>query len=166
AVVADPAFTADPFRIHTRWIETEFVNEIKPFTPAGTDTGTEQDTTRERVVVEVGGHRLEVSLPAVLAAVPARTPSPAGAARPRRRTATGTAAPGSGNTLTSPMQGTVVKVAVEEGQEVQEGDLIVVLEAMKMEQPLTAHKSGTVTRLTTETGQTLSAGAAICDIKD
>ncbi|WP_181807446.1 acetyl-CoA carboxylase biotin carboxyl carrier protein subunit, partial [Streptomyces shenzhenensis] len=72
----------------------------------------------------------------------------------------------SGDTLTSPMQGTVVKVAVTEGQRVEKGDLVVVLEAMKMEQPLTAHRSGTVTGIAAEAGQALAAGAVICGIKD
>ncbi|MER6085050.1 biotin carboxylase N-terminal domain-containing protein [Streptomyces sp. NPDC001833] len=167
AVVRDPAFTGDPFRIHTRWIETEFVNGIEAFTAvpaAGSET---EEAGRETVVVEVGGHRLEVSLPAVLGRVPGRTlVGVAAAPRSRRRTAGGSASAASGDTLSSPMQGTVVKVAVAEGQPVEKGDLVVVLEAMKMEQPLTAHRSGTVTGIAAEVGQALAAGAAICDIKD
>ncbi|MFG3194485.1 acetyl/propionyl/methylcrotonyl-CoA carboxylase subunit alpha, partial [Streptomyces omiyaensis] len=142
AVVVDPDFTADPFRVHTRWIETEFVNEIKPFAPAGADTD-DDEAGRETIVVEVGGKRLEVSLPSSLGMTLARTGLAAGA-KPKRRAAKKSGPTASGDTLASPMQGTIVKVAVEEGQEVQEGDLIVVLEAMKMEQPLNAHKSGTV----------------------
>ncbi|MEU5417609.1 acetyl/propionyl/methylcrotonyl-CoA carboxylase subunit alpha, partial [Streptomyces clavifer] len=137
AVVTDPAFTADPFRIHTRWIETEFVNTIKPFT-VPTDTDTDEDTGRETVVVEVGGKRLEVSLPSSLGMTLARTGLAAGA-KPKRRAAKKAGSAASGDTLASPMQGTIVKIAVEEGQEVKEGDLVVVLEAMKMEQPLNAH---------------------------
>ncbi|MEO3976110.1 biotin carboxylase N-terminal domain-containing protein [Streptomyces sp. CAU 1734] len=164
AVVTDPAFTSDPFRVHTRWIETEFTNDIKAFTaPAETDT--EDEPGRETVVVEVGGKRLEVSLPTSLGMTLARTGLAAGA-RPKRRAAKKTASAASGDTLTSPMQGTIVKVAVEEGQHVQEGDLIVVLEAMKMEQPLNAHRTGTVKALTAEIGTSLSSGAPICDIKD
>ncbi|WP_406862739.1 biotin carboxylase N-terminal domain-containing protein [Streptomyces sp. HUAS MG47] len=164
AVVVDPAFTADPFRVHTRWIETEFVNEIKPFAPAGADTD-EDEAGRETIVVEVGGKRLEVSLPSSLGMTLARTGLAAGA-KPKRRAAKKSGPTASGDTLASPMQGTIVKVAVEEGQEVKEGDLIVVLEAMKMEQPLNAHRSGTIKGLSAEVGASVSSGAAICEIKD
>ncbi|MFJ1659914.1 ATP-binding protein, partial [Streptomyces anthocyanicus] len=169
-VVRDPAFapeltgSTDPFTVHTRWIETEFVNEIKPFTtPAETET--DEESGRETVVVEVGGKRLEVSLPSSLGMSLARTGLAAGA-RPKRRAAKKSGPAASGDTLASPMQGTIVKIAVEEGQEVQEGDLIVVLEAMKMEQPLNAHRSGTIKGLTAEVGASLTSGAAICEIKD
>ncbi|MFF2008060.1 acetyl/propionyl/methylcrotonyl-CoA carboxylase subunit alpha [Streptomyces sp. NPDC058195] len=164
AVVADPAFTSDPFQVHTRWIETEFVNDIKPFT-ATADADTDEETGRETVVVEVGGKRLEVSLPSSLGMSLARTGLAAGA-KPKRRAAKKSASAASGDTLASPMQGTIVKVAVEEGQEVQEGDLIVVLEAMKMEQPLNAHRSGTVKGLAAAVGGSVSSGAVICEIKD
>ncbi|MEU7025566.1 acetyl/propionyl/methylcrotonyl-CoA carboxylase subunit alpha [Streptomyces sp. NPDC014779] len=164
AVVVDPAFTADPFRVHTRWIETEFVNEIKPFAPAGGEAE-EDEAGRETIVVEVGGKRLEVSLPSSLGMTLARTGLAAGA-KPKRRAAKKSGPTASGDTLASPMQGTIVKVAVEEGQEVKEGDLIVVLEAMKMEQPLNAHRSGTVKGLSAEVGASVTSGAAICEIKD
>ncbi len=95
----------------------------------------------------------------------ARTGLAAGA-KPKRRAAKKSGPAASGDTLASPMQGTIVKVAVEEGQEVKEGDLIVVLEAMKMEQPLNAHRSGTVKGLTAEVGASVTSGAAICEIKD
>ncbi|MFD5971919.1 acetyl/propionyl/methylcrotonyl-CoA carboxylase subunit alpha [Streptomyces bacillaris] len=164
AVVTDPAFTADPFTVHTRWIETEFVNEIKPFAaPAGADE--EDEAGRETVVVEVGGKRLEVSLPSSLGMSLARTGLAAGA-KPKRRAAKKAGSAASGDSLASPMQGTIVKVAVEEGQEVKEGDLVVVLEAMKMEQPLNAHRSGTIKGLTAEVGGSVSSGALICEIKD
>ncbi|MFE2295591.1 acetyl/propionyl/methylcrotonyl-CoA carboxylase subunit alpha [Streptomyces sp. NPDC059452] len=162
AVVADPAFTADPFTVHTRWIETEFVNEIKPFA-APADADTEDEAGRETVVVEVGGKRLDISLPASLGMTLARAGLAAGA-RPRRRAAKKSAPAARGDTLASPMQGTVVKVAVEEGQEVEEGDLVVVLEAMKMEQPLNAHRSGTVRELTAQAGASVTSGAPICTI--
>ncbi|MFI8289035.1 acetyl/propionyl/methylcrotonyl-CoA carboxylase subunit alpha [Streptomyces sp. NPDC085614] len=164
AVVVDPDFTADPFRVHTRWIETEFVNEIKPFAPAGADAD-EDEAGRETIVVEVGGKRLEVSLPSSLGMTLARTGLAAGA-KPKRRAAKKSGPTASGDTLASPMQGTIVKVAVEEGQEVKEGDLIVVLEAMKMEQPLNAHRAGTVKGLSAEVGASITSGAAICEIKD
>ncbi|MEV7557835.1 acetyl/propionyl/methylcrotonyl-CoA carboxylase subunit alpha [Streptomyces sp. NPDC048331] len=167
AVVADPAFAptdGTPFTVFTRWIETEFVNEIPAFSaPAADDT--EDEPGRETVVVEVGGKRLEVSLPSSLGMTLARTAA-AGGAKPKRRAAKKSGPAASGDTLASPMQGTIVKVAVEEGQQVNEGDLVVVLEAMKMEQPLNAHRSGTVVGLTAEVGASVTSGATICEIKD
>ncbi len=166
AVVTDPAFapTEGPFTVHTRWIETEFVNDIKAFVaPAAEDA--EDEPGRETVVVEVGGKRLEVSLPSSLGMTLARTAA-AGGAKPKRRAAKKSGPAASGDTLASPMQGTIVKIAVEEGQQVDEGDLIVVLEAMKMEQPLNAHRSGTIVGLKAEVGASLTSGAGICEIKD
>ncbi|MFE0006419.1 ATP-binding protein, partial [Streptomyces erythrochromogenes] len=167
AVVVDPAFAptdGSPFTVYTRWIETEFVNEIPAFTaPAAEET--EDEPGRETVVVEVGGKRLEVSLPSSLGMTLARTAA-AGGAKPKRRAAKKSGPAASGDTLASPMQGTIVKVAVEEGQQVTEGELIVVLEAMKMEQPLNAHRSGTIVGLTAEVGASVTSGATICEIKD
>ncbi|MEV0638641.1 biotin carboxylase N-terminal domain-containing protein [Streptomyces sp. NPDC050619] len=170
AVVKDPAFAPEvhgqegPFTAHTRWIETEFVNEIKAFA-APTDIEADEEAGRETVVVEVGGRRLEVCLPASLATAAART-GPAAGARPKRRVGRKSGPAASGDTLASPMQGTIVKVAVEDGQQVDEGDLIVVLEAMKMEQPLSAHKTGTVKNLAAQVGTALTSGTPICEIKD
>ncbi len=115
-------------------------------------------------MVEVSGKRLEVSLPASLGMPLVRTGLAAG--KPKWRATKKTASAASGDALTSLMQGTIVKVAVEDGQEVQEGDLIVVLEAMKMEQPLNAHRSGTIKGLTAEIGASITSGAVICEIKD
>jgi acetyl-CoA/propionyl-CoA carboxylase biotin carboxyl carrier protein len=123
----------------------------------------EDEPGRETVVVEVGGKRLEVSLPVSLGMSLARTGLAAGA-KPKRRAAKKSGPAASGDTLASPMQGTIVKVAVEEGQEVKEGDLVVVLEAMKMEQPLNAHRSGTVKALSAEVGASITSGAPICEI--
>jgi acetyl-CoA/propionyl-CoA carboxylase biotin carboxyl carrier protein len=167
AVVDDPAFASEPFRVHTRWIETEFANKIPPYDAAGAGAG--QPPARERITVEVGGKRLEVVLPAGLATAPA--PSGPAGGRPGRRASGGGrghrhAGSAGGNTLTSPMQGTIIKIAVREGQQVAQGDTVVVLEAMKMEQPLTAHKDGTVRDLAVEVGQTVSAGTAICSVED
>ncbi|MEU1779222.1 biotin carboxylase N-terminal domain-containing protein [Streptomyces abikoensis] len=164
AVVTDPAFTSDPFHVHTRWIETEFTNTIPPFSGAAAEE--EEELGRETVVVEVGGKRLEVTLPSSLGASIGRAPAAGGGARPKRRAAKKAGAAASGDSLTSPMQGTIVKVAVEDGQQVNEGDLVVVLEAMKMEQPINAHRSGTVKDLAAEVGASLSSGAIICEIKD
>ncbi|PZG17894.1 acetyl/propionyl/methylcrotonyl-CoA carboxylase subunit alpha [Nonomuraea aridisoli] len=160
AVVSDPAFTSSPFSVHTRWIETEWDNPVEPY--AG-DVATTETPARETVTVEVGGKRIEVVLPAGLgsssAPAPARAPRRAGGGA-------GKASAAGGDALVSPMQGTIVKVVASDGDTVNEGDTVVVLEAMKMEQPLTAHKSGTITGLTAAVGQTVTAGAAICEIKD
>ncbi len=168
AVVSDPAFTAEPFTVHTRWIETDFDNTLEPY--AGDTAEAPEPGGRERVVVEVGGRRLEVVLPAGLGAGSAGGgggSAGGGVGRPRRAGAKKKAgAAASGDSLTSPMQGTIVKVVAEDGQQVAAGDPVVVLEAMKMEQPLTAHKAGTVTGLTAEVGATVTTGATICDIKD
>ncbi|MDN5716875.1 MAG: ATP-grasp domain-containing protein [Janibacter sp.] len=165
-IVSDPAFApADgaPFSIHTRWIETEFDNQIAPY---GGEVGeaAEDEGERQKITVEVGGKRLEVVLPGGLS-----LGGGGGAAKkkaPKRSGGGGGGAAASGDSLTAPMQGTIVKIAVEEGQEVAEGDLIVVLEAMKMEQPLNAHKAGTITGLSAEVGATVSNGAVIAEIKD
>ncbi|MEU8824047.1 biotin/lipoyl-containing protein, partial [Streptomyces sp. NPDC048636] len=157
------AFTSDPFTIHTRWIETQFNNTITPYTPTGTDEN-DDTTPRETVVVEVGGKRLEVSLPASLSM--ASAPAAAGAKKPKRKASKKAGSAASGDALASPMQGTIVKVAVAEGDTVAEGDLVVVLEAMKMEQPLNAHRAGTVKGLSAEVGASITSGAVICEIKD
>src|SRR4051794_6093755 len=164
AVVSDPAFApadGQPFSVHTRWIETEFDNTIEPW--HGTTGEAAEPQERERIVVEVGGKRLEVSLPAGFGAGSAGRAAAARTA-PKRSASRASKTAASGDALTSPMQGTIVKVAVEEGQTVAAGDLVVVLEAMKMEQPLTAHKAGTVTGLVAQVGQTVTSGGVICEI--
>jgi acetyl-CoA/propionyl-CoA carboxylase, biotin carboxylase, biotin carboxyl carrier protein len=172
-VIRDPSFVDEPFRVHTRWIETEFDNTVPAFTnPTGSG---DEPPARTTIVVEVSGKRLEVSLPAGFGSVSA---VPAGGrggvagggvagrgAAPKRGARRGSGPVASGDSLTSPMQGTIVKVAVSEGDTVATGDLIVVLEAMKMEQPLSAHKDGVITGLTAEVGAAVTAGATICDIK-
>ena len=164
AVVNEDDFApadGSPFRVHTRWIETEFDNQIAAY-----DATVNADTDaieRQSVVVEVQGKRIEVTLPAGLGA-----PAPSNGAKKAtsRKRGGGHAPTVSGDSVTAPMQGTIVKVEVTEGQSVDEGDLIVVLEAMKMEQPLTAHKAGTVTGLAAQIGATVTAGSAICELKD
>jgi acetyl-CoA/propionyl-CoA carboxylase, biotin carboxylase, biotin carboxyl carrier protein len=167
AVVRHEAFTAEPFRVHTRWIETEWAGDIPPF--AGAASGPGAVGERTSVVVEVGGKRLEVSLPASFGF--GTNPQYTAASKsspPRRRSGAGGAGGGAvaagSDTLVSPMQGTIVKVVVGDGDAVAEGDPIIVLEAMKMEQPLNAHKAGTVTGLTAAVGDVITAGAAICEI--
>jgi acetyl-CoA/propionyl-CoA carboxylase biotin carboxyl carrier protein len=160
-VVDDPAYIGDgsTFGIYTSWIETEFDNQIPPY--AGGSDATADAADRTSVTVEVGGRRLEVVLPAGFAAGAAAGPTK----KPKREKRKAGAA-ASGDSVTSPMQGTIVKVAVEEGQEVAEGDVIVVLEAMKMEQPLKAHKAGTVTGLSASVGDSVTSGAVVCELKD
>jgi acetyl-CoA/propionyl-CoA carboxylase biotin carboxyl carrier protein len=164
AVVRDPAFTSEPFRVHTRWIETEFAADIPPYAGGAVVAGSEPEA-REQITVEVGGKRLEVTVPAGLGASAAGSAA-ASAARPRtgRRAAAGGGAP-SGDELISPMQGTIVKIVAADGEQVSAGDTIVVLEAMKMEQPLTAHKDGTIRGLSITVGQTVPAGAVICQLR-
>ncbi|MBI1757748.1 MAG: ATP-grasp domain-containing protein [Actinobacteria bacterium] len=165
AVVDDPAFAPadedEPFTVHTRWIETGFDNRIAPYQADG-DAAAGGPERRQTVVVEVGGKRLEVSLPAGLA-------GPAGnaaGAPVRRRNTKKAGAAATGDALTSPMQGTIVKIAANDGDLVAEGDLIVVLEAMKMEQPLSAHRAGTVRGITAAVGDVVGSGAVICTITD
>ena len=169
-VVEDPAFAPEftdtpdaPFSVHTRWIETEFDNQISPYD--GTPEAAAEQAARQSVVVEVGGKRLEVSLPGALAVSSGAGKGPsAGPRRAARKGGGGAAA--SGDSLTAPMQGTVVKVAVEDGTTVEAGDTIVVIEAMKMEQPITAHKAGVVSGLAATVGETVTAGTVLAQIKD
>ena len=165
AIVADPAFAPEgdkPFSVHTRWIETEWDNQIQPYAgPLGEVP--EETGERQSVVVEVGGKRLEVVLPGGLALGGGTA---AKKKAPRRSGGSKSGAAVSGDSLTAPMQGTIVKIAVEEGQQVEAGELVVVLEAMKMEQPINAHKSGTVTALSAQVGQTVTNGAVLAEIKD
>ncbi|MCF6476591.1 ATP-grasp domain-containing protein [Nonomuraea sp. MG754425] len=160
AVVTDPAFTSAPFSVHTRWIETEWDNSVPPYEG---EIAAGDAQVRETVTVEVGGKRLEVVLPAGLG-----TSAPAATGKSPRRAGVKAkkASASGGDALVSPMQGTIVKVVAADGDVVGEGDTVVVLEAMKMEQPLAAHKAGTITGLTAAIGQTVTAGAAICEIKD
>jgi acetyl-CoA/propionyl-CoA carboxylase biotin carboxyl carrier protein len=165
AVVDDPAFTAEPFSVHTGWIETGFAGDLPPY--AGEVAAADGDAAeRERITVEVGGKRLEVVLPAGLGVSAA---GQARAARPRRGAGRGSGQSGpaaGGDALVSPMQGTIVKIVAAEGQHVSAGETVVVLEAMKMEQPLTAHKDGTVTGLAVQVGQTVPSGEVICQLRD
>jgi acetyl-CoA/propionyl-CoA carboxylase biotin carboxyl carrier protein len=160
AVAADPAFASVPFGVHTRWIETEWSGGIPPYDGERAEAG--DAVGRERIVVEVGGRRFDVTLPDTVSAAPSRARS----GKPPRRGARGGTAATATDALTAPMQGTIVKVAVADGDTVAAGDLVVVLEAMKMEQPITAPRDGIVADLTAQVGETVQAGAAICRIAD
>ncbi|MBA8848320.1 biotin/lipoyl-containing protein, partial [Microcella alkalica] len=168
AVVDDPAFApADgaPFTVFTRWIETEFDNRLEPWSGSLADE-VSAPAARHTVVVEVGGKRLEVSLPDSLMPSGASRAQTALAVAPRRRGGTAVAIGASGDAVKSPMQATVVKLAVAEGDRVVTGDLVAVLEAMKMEQPMTAHKDGTVSGVNATVGETVAAGHVLLTIAD
>lgn len=147
AVINDKAFIDEPFAVYTGWIESEFNNQIPPY---GASSEANATPVVEELVVEVNGHRFEVG---VLSPIPKR-----------KRALSARTALQTGDSLTSPMQGTVIKIEVAEGQTVEEGDLIVVLEAMKMEQPLKAHKSGKISNLNISVGDTLASGTLLCKI--
>jgi len=163
-VLDDSAFApaeGGEFKVHTRWIETEFNNTIPMYSGAPGSVDSDEDE-RTTVVVEVNGKRMEVSLPDLGGgAKPAAKP----AAKTRKSRSARGAAKGGGDELTSPMQGTIVKVAASDGDTVAEGDLILVLEAMKMEQPITAHKAGKVSGLSAKPGDTVTSGAVLATIK-
>jgi len=157
-VLTESAFapTDGNFAIHTRWIETEFNNKIAAY--SGIGSAQESDDRRAPITVEVNGRRVEVILPSSFSVD-----------SPKKRTATRrnkAVAASTGNSVVAPMQGTIVKIAVEEGQSVQVGELVVVLEAMKMEQPLTAHKAGTIKAISAEIGATVTSGTVLLEIAD
>lgn len=147
AVINDEAFINEPFAVYTGWIESEFNNQISPYGSSSEENAT---PVIEEIVVEVDGHRFEVG---ILSPIPKR-----------KRALSARTSLQTGDSLTTPMQGTVVKIEVAEGQAVEEGELIVVLEAMKMEQPLKAHKSGIVSNLTVSVGDTIATGTLLCKI--
>ena len=151
AIMEDPAFTEN-FTIHTSYIENEFINEIPPFAQSALESQTH--AAPEHLVTEINGKRFEIFVHA---------PEPV---HKRHRAKQGASGASTGTALTSPMQGTVVKIAVEEGQIVEAGELIIVLEAMKMEQPLIAHRSGVISNLSAVIGETVSSGSTLCDIID
>ena len=162
-IVRDPAFTSEPFSIYTRWIETDFDNDIEPW--SGSLPDAPAPAARQSVVVEVGGKRVEVSLPARLTSSGGGS-APQQAAAPRRHTGGSVSTTVSGDSVKAPMQATVVKIAAAEGDKVVKGDLILVLEAMKMEQPISAHKDGTISGINAEVGTTVSSGHVLLSIVD
>ncbi|MDK4337416.1 acetyl-CoA carboxylase biotin carboxylase subunit [Corynebacterium accolens] len=158
AIVADPAFTAEngSFDVYTKWIEEAWDNQLTPHDDS-TDAEAGAPEASQVHTVEIDGRRIEVALPATFGIT--------GARKRKKRKGAGAKATVSGDAVTAPMQGTVIKVTVEEGQEVEEGDIVLVLEAMKMENPVKAHKSGTVTGLAVEAGSSTTKGAQLLEIK-
>jgi len=158
AIVADPAFTAEngSFDVYTKWIEESWDNQLTPHDDS-TDAEAGAPEASQVHTVEIDGRRIEVALPATFGIT--------GARKRKKRKGAGAKAAVSGDAVTAPMQGTVIKVNVEEGQEVEEGDIVLVLEAMKMENPVKAHKSGTVTGLAVEAGSSTTKGAQLLEIK-
>ncbi|CAG7844769.1 Acetyl-/propionyl-coenzyme A carboxylase alpha chain [Pseudoclavibacter triregionum] len=173
-VVAQPDFTAEgrdgepgEFKVFTRWIETDYENPCEPWDGESEDLP-ELDA-RRAVVVEVNGKRIEVSLPERLIVASGLAHGGVGRTMqghaPRRRSK-GAAVTETGNQVKAPMQATIVKFAVEEGEKVAKGDLLVVLEAMKMEQPISAHRDGVVTGLTGAPGETVPSGTVLLELAD
>ncbi|MDK4279990.1 acetyl-CoA carboxylase biotin carboxylase subunit [Corynebacterium accolens] len=158
AIVADPAFTAEngSFDVYTKWIEEAWDNQLTPHDDS-TDAEAGAPEASQVHTVEIDGRRIEVALPATFGIT--------GARKRKKRKGAGAKAAVSGDAVTAPMQGTVIKFNVEEGQEVEEGDIVLVLEAMKMENPVKAHKSGTVTGLAVEVGSSTTKGAQLLEIK-
>ena len=159
AIVADPAFTAEDgnFGVYTKWIEEEWDNQL-PAHDDSTDAEAAEAEPSQVHTVEIDGRRIEVALPASFGIN--------GAPRKKnKRKGSGAKAAVSGDAVTSPMQGTVIKVNVEEGQEIAEGEVLLVLEAMKMENPVKAHKAGTVTGLAVEAGASTTKGSVLLEIK-
>lgn len=151
AIMNDPAFT-EKFSVYTSYIENEFTNDIPPYSQSALESQTH--AAAEHLVTEINGKRFEIYVHA---------PEPV---HKRHRAKQGASGASTGTALTSPMQGTVVKIAVEEGQHVEAGELIMVLEAMKMEQPLNAHRSGVIANLNATIGETVSSGSTLCEIID
>lgn len=162
-IVKNPAFVGDgsSFDVYTKWIEQEWM-ETNPIEPYAGDTDADEDTTpSQKVVVEIDGRRVEVALPGDLALGGGN----GGAKKKKSKKRRGGGKAVSGDAVVAPMQGTIIKVNVEEGQEVQEGETVVVLEAMKMENPVKATKSGTVTGLDVEEGRGVSKGDPLMELK-
>jgi acetyl-CoA/propionyl-CoA carboxylase biotin carboxyl carrier protein len=167
SIVRDPAFApadGEPFSIFTRWIETEYVNDIEAWSGEIEDIAAAPERTT--VVLEVDGKRVSVALPAHFGGGSSAARTSASGSAPRRRGAASGVSTATGNSVKAPMQATIVKIAVAEGDRVVKGDLVLVLEAMKMEQPITAHKDGMIGSISAAVGATVSSGTVLLEITD
>lgn len=164
-IVENPAFVGDDthFDVYTKWIEEEWENPIPPYVDPADAEEAEEATPNQKVVVEIDGRRVEIALPGDLALAGGGASGAKKKAKKRR--SGGSKAGVSGDAVAAPMQGTVIKVNVEEGQEVAEGEVVVVLEAMKMENPVKAHKSGVVTDLAVSAGEGVTKGSVMMELK-
>jgi acetyl-CoA/propionyl-CoA carboxylase biotin carboxyl carrier protein len=165
SIVRDPAFAPEgdkPFSVYTSWIETEYKNEIEPW--SGETEETQAEAKRQHVTVEVDGRRIEVQLPAKLLRANMSDLATLGPA-PKRKASAGVESAG-GNSVKAPMQASVVKIAVEDGQKVTKGEIVIVLEAMKMEQQVPAPRDGFVRNINAEVGTTISNGHLLLTIED
>ncbi|MDP5107604.1 MAG: biotin/lipoyl-binding protein [Candidatus Nanopelagicales bacterium] len=162
AVLNDPAFApVDPlqkFSIYTSWIESEFKNEIPQYQDSSSSIVLED---RSSLVLELNGKRIEITMPVGLSSGGVKQKKPPVARH--QRTTLGSL---DSDAVQSPMQGTVVKIAVKNGQKVSQGELLFVIEAMKMEQPISAHKDGVISDLSVEVGTSVANGAVLLEIRD
>ena len=162
AVLNDPAFApVDPlqkFSIYTSWIESEFKNEIPQYQDSSSSIVLED---RSSLVLELNGKRIEITMPVGLSSGGVKQKKPPVARH--QRTTLGSL---DSDAIQSPMQGTVVKIAVKNGQKVSQGELLFVIEAMKMEQPISAHKDGVISDLSVEVGASVANGAVLLEIRD
>ena len=162
AVLNDPAFApVDPlqkFSIYTSWIESEFKNEIPQYQDSSSSIVLED---RSSLVLELNGKRIEITMPVGLSSGGVKQKKPPVARH--QRTTLGSL---DSDAVQSPMQGTVVKIAVKNGQKVSQGELLFVIEAMKMEQPISAHKDGVIGDLSVEVGASVANGAVLLEIRD
>ncbi|NLF89808.1 MAG: acetyl/propionyl/methylcrotonyl-CoA carboxylase subunit alpha [Corynebacterium marinum] len=161
-IVSNPAFVGDEegFEVYTKWIEEVWDNPIEPFVDAA-DIPEDEAAPAHKVVVEVDGRRVEIALPGDLALGGGSAPKK----KAKKRRSSGGAGGVSGDAIAAPMQGTVIKINVTDTQEVTEGEVILVLEAMKMENPVKAHKSGTVSGLAVDAGAGVTKGQVLLEIK-
>jgi acetyl-CoA/propionyl-CoA carboxylase biotin carboxyl carrier protein len=165
-IVNDPAFVASDgkFGVYTRWIETEWENDLEPW--AGQLDAIDQvSNARKNVVVEVDGKRIEVSLPARM--LQGGSASATGGRAPKRKISSHHGSSGAGNkSIKAPMQSTVVKLAVAAGDKVVEGDQILVLEAMKMEQSISSPRDGVIKAVKVSVGETVPSGTVLIEFED
>ena len=165
-IVNDPAFVASDgnFKVYTRWIETEWVNDLEPW-GGQADPIEQASNSRKNVVLEVDGKRIEVSLPARL--LQSGSDEATGGRAPKRKISSHHGSSGAGNkSIKAPMQSTVVKLAVSVGDKVVEGEQVLVLEAMKMEQSISSPRDGVIKAVKVAVGETVPSGTVLIEFED